>query len=154
MLGAAGGAHPQMQADAREPGRGVLPAQLGLDVAVEQGAGDATAGVAVVDLEDRLEEGTIARSGHAPHDGRQTAGLVDAQVAIDAVRDDGLPGLELEALAVQRDLDAVGLEGDEVADRRHVVERRAVGPRGVRQRRRCRSRRRYPCTGRTSAVST
>ena len=61
VLGAAGGAHPQMQADAREPGRGVLPAELGLDVAVEQGAGDAAAGVAVVDLEDRLEEGTIAR---------------------------------------------------------------------------------------------
>jgi hypothetical protein len=29
------------------------------------------------------------------------------------VRDDGLPRLELEALAVQCDLDAVGLEGDE-----------------------------------------
>ena len=51
--------------------------------------------------------------------------------AVDAVRDDGLPGLELEALAVERDLDAIGLEGDEVADRRHVVERRAVGPGGL-----------------------
>jgi hypothetical protein len=46
------------------------------------------------------------------------------------VRDDGLRGLELAALAVQRDLDATGLEGDQVADRRHIVERRAVRPRG------------------------
>ena len=61
MLGAAGGAHPQVQADAREPGRDVLPAELGLDVAIEQGAGDAAAGIAVIDLEDRFEEGTIAR---------------------------------------------------------------------------------------------
>ena len=53
------------------------------------------------------------------------------QVAVDAVRDHLLPGLELEPLAVEPDLDAVGLERDEVADRRHGVERRAVGPRGV-----------------------
>ena len=33
------------------------------------------------------------------------------------------PGSSSKALAIQRDLDAIGLEGDQVADRRHVVER-------------------------------
>ena len=66
-----------------------------------------------------------------PPGGHQRAGLVDAQVAIDPVGDDGLAGLGLEPLTVERDLDPVGLEGHEVADRRHVLERRAVGPRGA-----------------------
>jgi Na+/H+ antiporter NhaA len=70
------------------------------------------------------------RSFLSSEDGER-AGLVDVEVAIDAMGDDRLPGLEGEALAVQRDLDAVGLEGDEIADRGHVVERRAVGPGGV-----------------------
>ena len=52
---------PRCRPTAREPGRDVLAAELGLDVAVEQGAGDAAAGIAVIDLEDRFEEGTIAR---------------------------------------------------------------------------------------------
>ena len=50
-----------MQADAGEPGRGVLSAELGLDVALEQRAGDPAAGVAVIDLEERFEEGATAR---------------------------------------------------------------------------------------------
>ena len=50
-----------MQADAGEPCPGILPAELGLDVAVEHRAGDAAAGVAVVEPEDRFEEAAIAR---------------------------------------------------------------------------------------------
>jgi hypothetical protein len=61
VLCAAGTARPDMQTDAGEPGRDVLPAELALDVAVEQRAGDTAAGVAVIDREDRLEEGAIAR---------------------------------------------------------------------------------------------
>jgi hypothetical protein len=61
VLGSAGGAHGQMHGDARELGAGGLSADLGVDVALEHRAGDPAAGVAVIDLEDRFEEGAIAR---------------------------------------------------------------------------------------------
>ena len=41
------------------------------------------------------------------------------------------PGSGSRRSPSERDLDAIGLERDQVADRRHVVDRRAVGPRGV-----------------------
>ena len=70
-------------------------------------------------------------SGRGHNHSLQSAGLVDAQVAIDAVRCDVLPRFELEALADQGDFDLVGFEGDQVPDRRHPVEGRAIRPRCV-----------------------
>lgn len=61
MLGAAGGAHGQMRGDARELGAGGLCAELGLDVALEHPAGGSAADVALIELEDRFEEGATAR---------------------------------------------------------------------------------------------
>jgi hypothetical protein len=65
-------------------------------------------------------------SGSSLSDGRQCPALADVQIAVDAVRGDFLPWLELESLAIEGDLDTVGLERDQVPDRRHVVQRRAV----------------------------
>ena len=54
------------------------------------------------------------------------------EVAVDAVRRRRSgPARGLEPLAVERDLDAIGLEETRSPIARHVVERRAVGPRGV-----------------------
>jgi hypothetical protein len=61
VVGVAGRAHGQMQGDAREVGAGVVSAQLGLDVALEHLAGGPATRVAVIELEDRLEEGALAR---------------------------------------------------------------------------------------------
>jgi hypothetical protein len=61
VLVAAGRAHGQMEADARERCLGVLAAELGLDVALEHRAGDPAAGVAVINREDGFEEDAIAR---------------------------------------------------------------------------------------------
>ena len=66
VLGAAGGAVGQMQADARETCLGLPSAEPGLDVAFEHRAGDPAAGVAVIDLEDCCEEGATARQEAPP----------------------------------------------------------------------------------------
>ncbi len=57
VVGAAGGAHGQMQGNTRESGGGVLSGELGLDVALEHRARGPAARVAVIGLEDRFEEG-------------------------------------------------------------------------------------------------
>jgi hypothetical protein len=61
VLGAARGARRQVRGDAWESGVGVLFAELALDVALEQSAGDPASGVAVIDLEDRFEEAATVR---------------------------------------------------------------------------------------------
>ena len=64
MVGAAGATQREMHADAGEAGVRVAPAELGLDVAVEQRLRESAPGVAVVDVEDRFEpvaDAAIAR---------------------------------------------------------------------------------------------
>jgi hypothetical protein len=57
VVGAARGAHGQVQGDAREPDASV---ELGLDVALEQHARRPAARVALVELEDRFEQAADA----------------------------------------------------------------------------------------------
>ena len=50
-----------MDAEAGEQCLGVLSANLGLDVAFENRAGGPATRIAIVELEDRFEEGAVAR---------------------------------------------------------------------------------------------
>jgi hypothetical protein len=49
--------------------------------------------------------------------------FVGIQAAIDAVRDDSLPRFEGELLVIEKGVDLVGLEGDEVGDPGHLRPR-------------------------------
>jgi hypothetical protein len=55
VIHAAGGAHRQMRGDPGEPVGGVVSAQLGLDVALEDRARSPAAGVALVELEGGVD---------------------------------------------------------------------------------------------------
>src|SRR5262245_9251687 len=63
--------------------------------------------------------------------GSAGARLVDVEAAVDAVRDDLLPGLGCQAPAVEPDLDLVGLERHHVADPADLLVGVRVRPGGT-----------------------
>src|SRR5438105_15931801 len=99
-----------MHGDAADPAAGFVSAEFGFDVALERLARGFAAGRRDRRCRGRLRWTDCWSSGSSFHYSRQRACLADVQVAVDAVRGDVLTGLDPEALLVEGDVDAVGLE--------------------------------------------